>query len=90
MQHEFLFIVTNSPSLHASLMDIRNDTSFRSILEDDSISSVAIQSPHLFLFRQGGGVMLDCWAIYTFIPHCKLYFHVNITFLSQFDLAFNI
>jgi hypothetical protein len=42
MQHEFLFIITNALGLHASLMDIPHDTSFRSILEDDSISSTSI------------------------------------------------
>ncbi len=30
-------VVTNAPCLHASLMDILHDTSFRFILEDDSI-----------------------------------------------------
>jgi len=31
-------VVISIPSLQASLMDIHHDTSFRSILEDDSIS----------------------------------------------------
>ncbi len=33
--------ITNTPSLHVSSMDIHHDTSFRSILEDDSISSTS-------------------------------------------------
>jgi hypothetical protein len=32
------FVVINSLGLQASLMDIHYDTSFKSILEDDSIS----------------------------------------------------
>jgi hypothetical protein len=33
--------VTNTPSLHASLMDFHHDTSLKSILEDGSISSTS-------------------------------------------------
>jgi hypothetical protein len=33
--------VTNAPSLHVFLMDSHHDTSVRSILEDDSISSTS-------------------------------------------------
>jgi hypothetical protein len=33
--------ITNTLGLHFSLMDFHHDTSFRSILEDDSISSTS-------------------------------------------------
>ncbi len=51
-------VVTGTPGVHDSLMDIHHDTSLRFILEDDSISST-IPSSHLFLFKQGGRVMVD-------------------------------
>jgi len=44
--------------LQAYLMDIHHNTSFKCILEDDSIF-VIIQSSHLLLFGQGGGAMVD-------------------------------
>jgi hypothetical protein len=45
--------------LQAYLMDIHHDTSLRSILEDDSISS-ASKSHFIFLFEQEGRAMVGC------------------------------
>jgi len=47
--------ITNAPSLHASLMDIHHDTSFRSILKYDFISS---SSKACICFYLGKGVGL--------------------------------
>jgi len=52
-------VITGTSSLQAFLMYIHHNTSFKSILKDDSISSTSkayIRS----LFRQGGGGMVEC------------------------------
>ncbi len=82
-------VVMGTLNLSASLMDIHHNTSLKCILEDGSIFFI-IQNSHLLLFGQGGGVMVDCQVIYPFIPHCTLYFHLNVVFLFQFDLTFSI
>jgi hypothetical protein len=52
-------VVTNAPSLHASLMDFHHDTSLRSILEDDFISLVS--KIHIcFYLSNGGRTMVGC------------------------------
>jgi len=45
--------------LQASFMYIHHNTSFKSILEDDSISST-FKAYIRSLFRQGGGAMVEC------------------------------
>jgi hypothetical protein len=49
--------ITNTPSLYASLMDIHHDTSFGSILEDDSIS-LAPKAYICFCLDKGVGLWL--------------------------------
>jgi hypothetical protein len=51
--------VVSTPGLHASLMDFHHDTSFKFILENDSISSTS-RVHVLFLFEQGGKAMVGC------------------------------
>jgi hypothetical protein len=41
-------VITHAPNLHASLMDVHHNTSLRSILEDDSISSTCRTHIHFF------------------------------------------
>jgi hypothetical protein len=50
--------ITGAPCLQASLMDIHHDTSFKFILEDDSISSTSKVHIHFCL---GKGVRL--WVV---------------------------
>jgi hypothetical protein len=63
------------------LMDIHHDTSFRSILEDDSISFISKSCIH-FCLGKGGKVMVDYWSIYSFVLYFTLYFHFNDAFSS--------
>jgi hypothetical protein len=49
--------ITGAPSLQAFLMDIQHDTSFRSILEDDSISLASKTHIH-FRLTKGVGLWL--------------------------------
>jgi hypothetical protein len=89
MHHSFeSLVVTNAPSLHASLMDIHHNTSFSFILEDDSISSTS-KTCIRFGASKGAGLWLIAKPfIYLFC--IAFYFHFNIAFSSQFDLKFNI
>jgi hypothetical protein len=81
-------VVTNAPSLHASLMNIHHNTSFRFILEDDSISSTS-KTCICFGSSKGAGLWLIARpSIYLFC--IAFYFHFSIAFSSQFDLTFNI
>jgi hypothetical protein len=50
-------VVINTLRLHASLMDIHHDASFRDILEDDSISLTSKASIH-FCLGNGAGLRL--------------------------------
>ncbi len=50
-------VVINAPSLQTSLMDIHHDTSLKSILEDDSISSTFKAHIH-FCLGKGLGLWL--------------------------------
>jgi len=50
--------ITNTLSLHFSLMDIHHDTSFRSILKDDSISSTS--KVYIHYCSNKGKAMIDC------------------------------
>ncbi len=50
-------VVNDAPCLHASLMDILHDTSFRFILEDDSISLASKACIHS---SKGGKDMVSC------------------------------
>jgi hypothetical protein len=52
-------VITDASSLQASLMDIHHNTSFKSILEDDSISSTS-KAYICSLFGQGGEAMVEC------------------------------
>jgi hypothetical protein len=68
-------------------MDIHHDTSFRSILEDDSISSTFKAYIH-FCLGKGAGL----WLVVR--PFIRL-FHIahfifTLVFLSWFDLTFGI
>ncbi len=82
-------IVTGTPGLHASLMDIHQDTSFRFILEDDSISST-FKACICSCSSKGAGLwLLVKPSIYLFcIP--TIYFHLNIVFLFRFDSTLGI
>ncbi len=75
--------IIGAPSLQASLMDIHHDTSLRSILEDDSISSTS--KPRICSCSgKGGRVWLVVWPfIYSFhITHfifsLTLHFHLGL------------
>jgi hypothetical protein len=81
-------VVINTWSWYASLMDINHDTFLKSILEDDFIFSASKVHIHSCLGK-GAGLWLIVY-IYPFILHCTLYFHLNVEFLSWFDLAFNM
>ncbi len=50
-------VVTNNPSLHIFFMEVHHDTSFRSILEDDSIS-LAFRARICFCSSKGVGLWL--------------------------------
>jgi hypothetical protein len=52
-------VIIGASSLQASLMYIHHNTSFKSILENDSISSTS-KAYIRYLFRQGGGAMVEC------------------------------
>jgi hypothetical protein len=67
--------ITSTPSLHASLMDIHHDTSFKFILEDDSISSTS--KAHI-CSCSGKGVWL--WLIAK--PFIRLFHITHFTFTS--------
>jgi hypothetical protein len=66
-------VVTNAPSLQAPLMDIHHNTSFRSILEDDSISSSSRTHIHFCL---GKGAKL--WLVVR--PFIRLFHIAHFTF----------
>jgi hypothetical protein len=68
-------------------MDIHQDTSFRSILEDDSIS---FASKARICFCLGKGVGLWLIAKPSICSFRTLYFHFNYVFSFQFDLTFDI
>ncbi len=58
--------ITSAPSLQTSLMEIHHDTSFRSILEDDSISLASKACIH-FCLGKGIGLWLVVGSfIYSF------------------------
>jgi hypothetical protein len=59
-------------------MDIHHDTSFRSVLEDDSF--LMLLEPTFAFVGAKGGAMVDYWAIYMYVPHRTLYFHINNNF----------
>ncbi len=76
--------ITSTPSLQASLMNFHHDTSLRSILENDSISSSS-RAHICSCSGKGNKAMVGCQAIYLFILHHTLYFHLSIAFSLQFD-----
>ncbi len=83
--------ITNAPSLHASLMDIHHHTSFKFILEDDSIFLTLRTCTHSCL---GKGARL--WLIvrrYIFSFYIT-HFTFTLTLCFRFDLiqplAFNL
>jgi hypothetical protein len=66
-------VIINALSLHASLMDIHHDTSFRFILKDDPISLTSKSRIH---FRSNKGVWL--WLIvrpFVYLFCITFYFH---------------
>jgi hypothetical protein len=83
-------IVTNTPSLHASFVDIHHNTSLRFILENDSISSTSKGHIHFF-FSKGIGLWLVAKPfIYWFcITHSTfilaLHFYLNLILSSTFN-----
>jgi len=76
-------VVTNAPSLHASLMDIHHDTSLRSILKDDFISST---SRTCICFYLGKGVRL--WLVAK--PSIHLFRITHSTFTSTLRFHLNL
>ncbi len=81
-------VVTNAPSLQTFFMDIHHDTSFRSILEDDSIFSTSKLRIH-FCSNKGVGLWL-VGRSFIYLFRITFYFHFNVAFLFQFDLIFDI
>ncbi len=79
-----------APGLQTFFMDIHHDTSFRSILEDDSISSTSKARIHFCLSKGVGLWLIIKLAIYLFVSHHTFYFHFDLTFLPQFDSTFDI
>jgi hypothetical protein len=76
-------VVIGVPRLQASLMDIYHDTSFRSILEDDSISSTS--KAHI-CSCSGKGAGL--WLVVK--PFIYLFRIANFTFASALRFHFGL
>ncbi len=75
--------VINAPSLHASLMDIHHNTSFKPILEDDSIFSIS-KSTSTFVQARGHGYG---WLLgHLFYLFCIAYFTFTSTMCFCFSL----
>ncbi len=73
--------IIGAPSLQASLMDIHHDTSFRSILEDDSIS---LTFRALTRFCQSKGAKL--WLVARPFIHSFHIAHSSFTSMLHFSL----
>jgi hypothetical protein len=71
----------DAPGLQTFFMDIHHDTSFRSILEDDSISSTSRAHIHFCLSKGARLWLIVKLAIYLFVSHHTFYFHFSIAFL---------
>jgi hypothetical protein len=76
-------VVIGVPRLHASLMDIHHDTSFRAILEDDSISLASKARIH---FCSGNGVGL--WLVAR--PFICSFCIAHFTFTSMTCFCFGL
>ncbi len=75
--------ITNAPCLHASLINFHHDTSLRSILEDDSISSTSKACIH-FCSGKGTGP----WLV---AKPCMCSFHIaHFTFTSMLRFHLNL
>ncbi len=75
--------ITSTPSLHVSLTDIHHDTSLKSILEDDSISSTSKTCIHFCL---GKGVGL--WLVVR--PYVCSFHIAHSIFTSGLFFCFNL
>ncbi len=74
---------TNTPSLHAFFMDIHHNTSFKSMLEDDSISLAFRICIHSYL---GKGARL--WLIAK--PFIYSFHIAHFTFTSMLHFPFGL
>ncbi len=69
--------------LHASLMDIHHDTSFRSILEDDSISSASKTHIHFYM-----GMGVGLWLVAR--PSICSFHITHFIFISMLHVCLNL
>jgi len=79
--------VTNAPSLHVFLMDSHHDTSVRSILEDDSISSTSKARICSCLGKGAGLWLIAMLSIYSF---CIAHSTFTLMLCSRLNLTFDI